>query len=121
MLVTFHLADVVDGVPMRPLPSIDARLTSLSPSVAQMLERLRLLWRGTPQTGGHGSPERPHVERRVAIDHGIVTANLVLGDIVLEVKAGALFAQAGRQIVDVDRQSISTAGNRGAIPLFRCG
>jgi hypothetical protein len=58
MLVIFHPADVVDGVTVRQLPWVAARPASLSPSVEQMLERLRLLWRGTPQTGGHGSPER---------------------------------------------------------------
>jgi hypothetical protein len=74
-------------------PSIAMRLASLSPSVEQMLVRLRLLWRGTPQTGGDGSPERQDGDRRDAIDQGIVTMNLVLGDVVLESKAGALFAQ----------------------------
>jgi hypothetical protein len=93
MPVIFHRADVVDGVTVRQLPWVAARPALFSPSVEQMLERLRLLWRGTPQPGGHGSPERQHDERRVAIDHGIVTAKIVLGDIVLEVKAGALFAQ----------------------------
>jgi hypothetical protein len=44
--------------------------------------------------GGYGSPERQHDERRVAIEQGLVAANLVLGDIVLEVKASAFFAQS---------------------------
>jgi hypothetical protein len=93
-LVTLHRADVVDGATVRQLPRVAARPAALSPIVEQMLERLRLLWRGTAQTGGHGSPERQHDERRVTIDHGLVTAKIVLGDTVLQVKAGAFFAQS---------------------------